>query len=80
MKNIIDIRSPFEYQKEHVNGAISLSYDNLLFDPEKYLTKEEEYYLYCSSGKRSEKLSSYLNQLGYHVINLGSYSTIKKEL
>lgn len=79
MKKVIDLRSPFEYQKGHLEGAILMSYEELRIQPEKYLKKENQYGIYCSSGRRSKILSSYLNQLGYDTINLGSYALIQKE-
>jgi len=71
---IIDIRDFSSYQKGHLNGAISIPFNKLLLYPEKYLRKDVEYRLYCNSGSQSKMLTSYLNRLGYHCVNIeGGY-------
>lgn len=67
---IIDIRSKNEYLKKHIPGAISIEERQLFFSPEKYLNKIDIYYLYCSSGRRSKFLTSWLNHQGFHAVNV----------
>lgn len=71
---IIDIRSESLYLKDHIPEAISIPEKELFFHPEKYLSYNEIYYIYCSSGVRSRLLVSQLNKLGYHTIHIiGGY-------
>ena len=71
---IIDIRSIQEYNNNHISGAINIPYNNLLINPEKYLNKKEEYYIYCKHGKTSNSLCHNLNALGYHTHSItGGY-------
>ena len=43
--------------------------------PEKYLKKDEKYYIYCALGMKSPKLCNKLSNLGYNVVNiLGGYN------
>lgn len=71
---IIDIRNQSDYLKSHIPGAISIPEVELFFHPEKYLTYNELYYIYCSSGVRSRLLVSQLNKNGYHTIHIiGGY-------
>lgn len=67
---IIDIRSYSLYLREHIPRAISIEEKELFLHPEKYLNKNEKYYLYCSSGTRSRLLSNWLNKQGYYTINI----------
>lgn len=71
---IIDIRSPEKYLEGHIPGALSINAYDLLFHTEKYLKKEETYYLYCDSGIRSRMLTEKLNRKGYSTVNItGGY-------
>lgn len=71
---IIDIRSISDYRNGHITGAISIPEVELVREPSKYLEKYKTYYLYCNYGNRSRIVSNYLNQLGYHTVNiLGGY-------
>ena len=72
---VIDIRSPEEYAKGHLSGAVNIPFFSLYFHPEKYLEKDKQYILYCQSGSNSFLLVSYLNRKGYHCVNLdGGYA------
>lgn len=73
--NIIDIRSLFQYQLDHIPTAINISYQALKSNPEKYLEKNKKYYIYCQSGHSSNNLVITLNQLGYTTVNIkGGYN------
>ena len=72
--NIIDIRNNYEYQLGHIKNAKSIPVNELLLSPEKYLKKEETYYLYCNSGFTSLNVVKKLNKLGYRTVNIiGGY-------
>ncbi|KNF09021.1 rhodanese-like sulfurtransferase [Gottschalkia purinilytica] len=68
--NLIDIREPSEYSKGSIESAKNISMNNLLANPEKYLNKEEKYYIMCRSGGRSTKTCSKLKDMGFDVINV----------
>lgn len=70
MKNIIDIRSKREFDLRHIPGAINIEYLELLSNPNKYLNKNNTYYLYCSSGYTSKMVVNKLNTLGYNTVNI----------
>lgn len=71
---LIDIRSPEQYQKDHLEGAVSIPFFSLQLHPEKYLQKGKTYTLYCDTGNKSSLLVSYLKRIGYSVVNLeGGY-------
>lgn len=72
--NIIDIRSIEKYNSSHIENSINVPIDVLLINPSKYLSKKEEYYIYCQHGKTSIRACMILCKLGYRVINLlGGY-------
>ena len=75
MKNIIDIRSIKNYNKSHIDGAIHIDQYELVFNPGKYLKKDEIYYIYCNSGVSSKVVVNRLNSFGYHTVNIdGGYN------
>lgn len=71
---IIDIRSSHDYYIGHINGSKNILYKDLLMHPEKYLNKNQTYYLYCTRGITSKKLTNILNNQGYKTISIvGGY-------
>ena len=70
MKNIIDIRSRDKYNIDHIPGAINIESIELLNNANKYLNKNDIYYLYCTSGYTSSMVSNKLNMLGYNTVNI----------
>lgn len=73
---IIDIRSNEKYNSNHINGAINIPKNTLIYDYEKYLNKINTYYIYCQKGINSVKVCSLLSSLGYKVVNIiGGYES-----
>ena len=73
--NIIDIRSSDKYNQSHVQGAINLDEYKILYETNRYLNKNEVYYIYCDYGNRSQKVTNELQRRGYNVINIiGGYN------
>ena len=73
--NIIDIRKKYLYNLGNVPSSINVPSNFLLMEPSKYLDKDKEYYIYCSSGMSSPKVCLELASKGYNVINvLGGYN------
>lgn len=72
--NIIDIRSVQKYNDNHILNAKNIPDYLLLSNPEKYLSKDEIYYIYCQKGINSGKLCLRLLKKGYKVVNIiGGY-------
>lgn len=73
--NIIDIRSNYEYLQGRIPTAKNISKNVLKTLPEKYLNKNETYYIYCQSGHSSDTIVQELNSKGYHTVNIvGGYN------
>lgn len=72
--NIIDIRTKESYNNKHITGSINIFVNELYLRPEKYLNKNEQYYIYCQRGNSSKRLCQFLTLKGYKVLNIvGGY-------
>lgn len=78
---LIDVRTPVEFKEGHLPNAVNidwLSADfNKAFDS---ISKRKKIYVYCRSGKRSEKAAYRLDSLGFkRVVNLtGGYKAYEE--
>ena len=68
--NIIDIRNSKDYYSNKIPTAINVEEQELITNPQRYLDKTKTYYIYCNSGKSSKRVVYYLNNLGYHTVNI----------
>lgn len=67
---IIDVRSSMEFERGKIETSINIPLD--IFEAEmssKLPDKEEEIYLYCLSGSRSEIAANILERAGYKNVN-----------
>lgn len=72
--NLIDIRSIEKYNSNHIKSAKNILYEQLLLYPDKYLNRNQRYYIYCQKGIQSRGLCQILKNKGYSVINIiGGY-------
>ncbi len=69
-KNLIDVREPYEYVSGSIKGAKNIPMNDLLSNPQKYLSKDQTYYIFCQSGGRSKMTVSQLLKAGFQVINV----------
>ena len=69
---VIDVRTLQEWETGHLESAIHVQWEDIL-DISSNTSKDEEIYLYCRSGNRSQKATDILIEIGYaNVENLGS--------
>ncbi len=74
---LIDVRTPEEFQKGQLNGAINLNFYDEAFEQQlDTLNKDVPVYVYCASGGRSGKTKTLLHDKGFvAVYNLiGGYN------
>lgn len=72
---IIDIRPYYEYQYGTIPTAINIPAIKLINNPNKYLTKNETYYLLCQSGRQSLDIANRLHLQGFNTVNIiGGYN------
>ncbi len=77
---VIDVRSPEEFQRDHVPGALNIPLNELGDQvPQQVPDKDKVLLLHCLSGMRSLNGLRQLQRLGYkHVFNLGSLARAKQ--
>ena len=74
---ILDVRTPDEFARGSVPGAINIPVQEL----ESNLPEEGRPILcFCLSGGRSGTATSILKSKGYEVLNVGSFGNAKKHL
>ena len=79
--NIVDIRNNNEYNNGHLPKANNIPSMHLLASPEKYLNKDEVYYIYCQTGMTSDKICQILTKQSYKVVNvMGGYKAYLKQI
>lgn len=70
---LLDVRTPDEYNESHINGAINLPLQDMKVGVMPSAPKEKPLYVYCRSGNRSAESTKILASAGYqNVIDLGA--------
>ena len=66
---LIDVRTPEEYNSEHLINAANMNWNNPDFEEKiKLLDKNKPVFLYCKAGGRSMKAAAKLADLGFTEI------------
>ena len=68
---VIDVRTPEEFKAGHIEDSSNVEWEIIssIIDEVK---KDQQIYLYCRSGRRSQNATNILIDLGYEdVTNLG---------
>jgi thioredoxin len=70
---MVDVRTPDEFNKGHINGAVNIDYNNDNFETEiAKLDTNKTTFIYCLSGGRSASAMEKMSKIGYDTIyNLG---------
>tara|TARA_B100001057_G_scaffold204249_1_gene204982 strand:+ start:167 stop:478 length:312 start_codon:yes stop_codon:yes gene_type:complete len=69
---VIDVRTDDEFKSGHLESAINIEWQDIV-SVASIIDKDDQIYLYCRSGNRSQKATNMLIDVGYkNVINLGS--------
>lgn len=68
--NLIDVREINEYRIRHIKKAKNIPMMTLMQSANKFLKKEEKYYMVCQSGARSAKVCGVLSDQGFDVTNI----------
>lgn len=68
--NVIDLRCSEKYNNSHIPGSINIFFDKLISTPDKFISKDFKYYLYCQHGYTSKNVCAILSKLGYDVVNI----------
>lgn len=63
---VIDVRTPDEFKKGHVPGAVNINVDDPSFNRRvSKLDKSKTYLVHCASGVRSARASRKLSLMGF---------------
>lgn len=72
---LIDVRSPMEFNQGAISGAINLPITSIQGHTDT-IDKTKPVLLYCRSGQRSGMVMNFLVSLGFEdVYNIGSYTS-----
>ena len=78
---LVDVRTPEEYAEGHIEGAVLMN----VMDEQTFLAgidtldASHTYYIYCRSGRRSQKASGLMSERGLKVVDLqGGYNAWQK--
>jgi len=75
---IIDIRDNYEFNLGSIPTSINIPMNFLITNPDSYLKRGEEYFIYCEYGSRSKVVCNELRRKGYNTVNvLGGYNEYK---
>ena len=67
MGELIDLSNPLDYMEKHDARAVSIPYQKLMMNYDKYLKKDRPYFFICAKGMHSSKAVMMLEYLGYDV-------------
>lgn len=69
---LVDVRTPEEYNSGHIAGAVNIDINSpdFMSQATRELKKDKPVYVYCRSGKRSKKAGNRLAGEGYEVVDL----------
>lgn len=70
MGTLIDIRPKYEASINKYKNAVNIPYNELIFNHQKYLNKNQRYFIICSKGVQSKKAVNILSVYGYEVYNV----------
>ena len=77
---VIDVRSEADWNTGYLEGALHIEWQDIL-QISTQIPKDEQIYLYCRSGNRSEKATKILLEAGYiNAKNAGSINEASKLL
>jgi rhodanese-related sulfurtransferase len=66
---IVDVRSPEEFSKQHLEKAKNINWNGGSFESQiQLLDKKAPVFVYCQAGGRSSKAVSKMNELGFTEI------------
>ncbi|MBB6610537.1 rhodanese-like domain-containing protein [Pontibacter sp. Tf4] len=66
---VLDVRTPYEFQEGHLEGAVNIDYTSPDFEKEiAKLDTAATYLLYCKSGNRSSKATTVMKNNNFNNI------------
>lgn len=76
---IVDVRNTYEFEEEHILGALNIPLDQVMGSIEKFKSLPKPMIVYCRSGGRSGMAAMILKQAGVEeVYNGGGIYDLKQ--
>ncbi|MBP9153286.1 MAG: rhodanese-like domain-containing protein [Flavobacteriales bacterium] len=78
---VLDVRTKMEHNKEHIDGAVSMSILNSFYEKVELLDTTRTVFLYCETAHRSPFATMKLKQVGFTKIYdlKGGYITLREK-
>lgn len=77
--SIVDVRNPYEFEEEHITGAVNIPLDQVMGSIDKFKSLPKPMVVYCRSGGRSGMAAMILKQAGIvEVYNGGGIYDLKQ--
>lgn len=74
---LIDVRTPMEYQDQHVEGSLNIPLDTIPEEVDRIREMNAPIVVFCRSGARSGQAMMYLQQSGIkNIYNAGGISNV----
>lgn len=67
---LIDIRSPYLYNRKHLPNSYNIPYDALINTTIKYLNPNYHYLIICEQGNDSKEVVEKLSKLNFDVYHI----------
>lgn len=75
---LLDVRTPAEYQGEHIEGSVQIDFQSATFRQElEKMDRGKRYLVYCRTGNRSGKAVSLMQELRFREIRHLSGGIVK---
>lgn len=68
---LLDVRSPEEWEAGHAEHAIHVPLHMLLLGAPNSLSPKKKVYVYCEGGGRAQMATAYLCQRGFDAVSVG---------
>lgn len=76
---IVDVRTPDEFKKKHIIGAVNLPIEEIV-KGRINLPKDKEIVVYCRTGSRSSVSAKVLKEQGWSVYDVATQSDWEREI
>jgi phage shock protein E len=77
---IVDVRTPSEYNKDHIDGSVNIPIKEIFENPGRISELKSPVVLCCKSGERSREAYFFLQCRGINCYNGGPYKEVKFHL
>lgn len=67
MGTLIDVEEKVVFDQGHIEGAINIPYQTLIYNFKNILKADKSYYIYCKKGFKSRRAVNILELYHYNV-------------